>query len=72
MSGVKVLKCSTFVAAPSCARLLADLDAEVIAVEHPRGDAWHQTGVNYNSWRFSDMENPVFDIYNRRINQVDV
>ena len=64
LSGVKVVELSTFVAAPVCARLLADLGAEVIKVERPSGDGWRLTGVSYNASRFSDQENPVFDIYN--------
>ena len=64
LSGIKVLDLSTFVAAPVCARLLADMGAEVIKVERPDGDAWRQTGKGYVPDRFSDAENPVFDIYN--------
>lgn len=36
--GVKVLELATFIAAPCCARFLADLGAEVIKVEAPAGD----------------------------------
>lgn len=64
LSGIKVLDLSTFVAAPVCGRLLADMGAEVIKVEHPKGDAWRTTGKDYIPERFSDEENPVFDIYN--------
>lgn len=64
LEGVKVVELSTFVAAPVAARLLADLGAEVIKVERPEGDAWRITGVNYIPDRFSNDENPVFDIYN--------
>lgn len=64
LSGVKVLDLTTFVAAPVCCRLMADMGADVIKVERPDGDTWRQTGKNYNAERFSDEENPVFDIYN--------
>jgi crotonobetainyl-CoA:carnitine CoA-transferase CaiB-like acyl-CoA transferase len=64
LAGVKVVEMSTFVAGPVTARLLADLGATVIKVERPEGDAWRQTGISYLPHRFSDDENPVFDIYN--------
>lgn len=64
LSGVKVLDLTTFVAAPVCCRLMADMGADVIKVERPDGDTWRQTGKGYNTDRFSDQENPVFDIYN--------
>ena len=35
LEGVKVLELATFIAAPCCARFLADLGAEVIKVEKP-------------------------------------
>lgn len=64
LAGVKVLEMATFVAGPVTARLLADLGAEVIKVERPEGDAWRITGKSYLPARFTDDENPVFDIYN--------
>lgn len=63
LEGIRVLELATFVAAPSCCRLLSDLGAEVIKIESTKGDTWRQTGKSYCS-RFSDEENPVFDIYN--------
>lgn len=64
LTGIKVLDLTTFVAAPVCCRLMADMGAEVIKVERPDGDTWRQTGKSYNRTRFSDEQNPVFDIYN--------
>jgi crotonobetainyl-CoA:carnitine CoA-transferase CaiB-like acyl-CoA transferase len=64
LAGIKVLELATFVAAPCGTRLLADLGATVIKVESPSGDAWRKTGISYLPRRFSEDENPVFDIYN--------
>lgn len=63
LEGIKVIDLTTFVAAPVCARLLGDMGAEVIKIEHPNGDGWREFGISYNP-RFNDDENPVFDIYN--------
>ena len=64
LSGVTVVELATFVAGPSCGRLLADLGAEVIKLEAPKGDTWRLTGKRYIKGRYSDQNNPVFDIYN--------
>lgn len=64
LSGVRVVELATFVAGPSCARLLADLGAEVIKLEPPKGDTWRSTGVNYLPTEFTPENNPIFDIYN--------
>lgn len=63
LSGIRVLELSTFVAAPVTARLLADIGAEVIKVEALGGDSWRKSATNYLP-RFSEEENPIFDIYN--------
>lgn len=64
LEGVTVVDLSTFVAAPVCGRLLADLGARVIKVEAARGDTWRATGINHVPNRYCKDENPVFDIYN--------
>ena len=64
LKGITVVEMSTFVAGPVTARLLADMGATVIKVERPEGDAWRHTAKSYLPKRFSDDENPVFDIYN--------
>ena len=62
LQGVKVVELSTFVAAPVCARMLADMGAEVIKIEGLKGDPWRATAKA--STFTSEEENPVFDIYN--------
>jgi len=64
LSGVTVVELATFVAAPSCGRLLADLGARVIKLEAPGGDAWRKTGINHVPNRYCPEENPIFTIYN--------
>lgn len=64
LEGYTVIDLTTFVAAPVCARLLGELGARVIKVESPKGDGWRGTGVGFAPHRFTQEENPVFDIYN--------
>ena len=64
LEGYKVVDLTTYVAAPVCGRLLSDLGAEVVKVEPPKGDAWRQSGVGFLPTRFTQEENPIFDIYN--------
>ncbi|MBR4864924.1 MAG: CoA transferase [Oscillospiraceae bacterium] len=64
LDGVTVVELATFVAAPVCGRLLADLGARVIKVEAARGDNWRGVGSVHCPNRYNKDENPVFDIYN--------
>ena len=58
LEGLRVVELTTYVAAPTCGKLLRDQGAEVIKVEAPRGDAWR-----YN-FALSDHPNPRFHICN--------
>src|ERR1700723_4546506 len=44
LTGLKVLELGHYIAAPFCARILADLGAEVIKVEPPGGDPFRGWG----------------------------
>lgn len=48
LEGVKVVDLSTYIAAPSCGRILASYGAEVIKVESPKGDDLRKAQVSYN------------------------
>ena len=44
LSGLRVVELGSFIAAPYCAKLLADLGAEVLKVEPPQGDSARRYG----------------------------
>ncbi|HTK00361.1 MAG TPA: CoA transferase [Bordetella sp.] len=44
LEGIRVLDCATIIAAPFAAMLLADFGADVIKIEHPRGDGMRLSG----------------------------
>ena len=44
LAGIRVLECGTIIAAPFTAMLLADFGADVIKIEHPRGDGMRTNG----------------------------
>jgi crotonobetainyl-CoA:carnitine CoA-transferase CaiB-like acyl-CoA transferase len=62
-NGIKVVELSSFVAAPSCTRILADWGAEVIKIETLGGDIWRYFGPGVKV-AATEEENPLFDVYN--------
>ncbi len=64
LEGYTVIDLTTYVAAPTCARLLGEMGARVIKIEPPKGDAWRNTGVWFAPKMFTQQENPIFDVYN--------
>jgi crotonobetainyl-CoA:carnitine CoA-transferase CaiB-like acyl-CoA transferase len=63
LSGYRVVDLSTYVAAPSCSRLLADWGADVIKVESVSGDAFRYFGPTMFT-PAKDEENPLWDMLN--------
>ena len=64
LSGIKVVELADYVSAPVCARILADMGAEVIKIERHTGNAWRENGKSSCPWKFNDAVNPGFDINN--------
>ena len=62
LEGIKVLEVASWLAAPSCAALMADMGAEVIKVEPPSGDTYHNL---YTAMLGEDFVHPCFQFDNR-------
>jgi len=65
LDGIRVLEVANWVAAPATAALLADMGADVIKVEPPRGDPWrgYEAPDQSSSGPFST--NYAFEVDNR-------
>ena len=69
LKGLRVIDLTRILAGPFCTQLLADLGAEVIKIEGPRGDPVRQQGtiVNGLSWYFAQFnrnkKSVVLDLY---------
>ena len=63
LEGIKVVELSTYIAASSCGRMMADFGANVIKVEPPAGDGCRNFGRAYKCPVDMDC-NPLFDSLN--------
>jgi len=63
LSGYRVVELSTFMAAPSCGRQLAEAGADVIKVEMTGGDPWRYFGKSMGFPVTEDEATP-WDLYN--------
>ena len=64
LSGIRVIELADYVSGPVCARILADMGAEVIKIERNTGNVWRATAKVSCSWKFTNEENPGYDINN--------
>jgi len=62
LEGIRVLEVASWLAAPSCAALLADLGADVIKVEPPVGDAYRRL---FTALMGDDFVHPTYQFDNR-------
>lgn len=65
LEGVRVVEVASYVAAPAAGALLADLGAEVIKVEVPRGEVYRYAQPRYAGHRSDFPESPPFHMDNR-------
>ena len=63
LEGITVVELSTYIAAPSCGRILATQGARVIKVESPSGDVERKCGPTLFC-PANDEENPIYDTLN--------
>ena len=61
--GIKVVELATFIAVPACGRFLADMGAEVIKIESPKGDNIRYTAPTEGR-PLDQYENTTFDLEN--------
>jgi crotonobetainyl-CoA:carnitine CoA-transferase CaiB-like acyl-CoA transferase len=62
LEGIRVLEVASWLAAPSCAALLADLGADVVKVEPPAGDAYRRL---FSALMGEDFVHPTYQFDNR-------
>ncbi len=62
LQGIRVLEVASWLAAPCCAALMADLGADVIKVEPPEGDAYRRL---FSSMLGDEFVHPTYQFDNR-------
>jgi crotonobetainyl-CoA:carnitine CoA-transferase CaiB-like acyl-CoA transferase len=65
LDGVRVVEVASYVAVPAAGGLLADLGADVVKVEVPRGELYRRTRPKYAGYTTEFPENPPFHMDNR-------
>lgn len=65
LEGIRVVEVASYVAAPAAGALLADLGAEVVKVEVPRGEVYRYAQPRYAGLRSDFPESPQFHMDNR-------
>ena len=65
LDGMRVVEVASYVAVPAAGGLLADLGADVVKVEVPRGELYRRTRPKYAGYTTEFPENPPFHMDNR-------
>lgn len=66
LAGIRVIEIASYVAAPAAGALLADLGAEVVKVEVPRGEVMRYSAPRHHGFENRDFrEAPAFQMDNR-------
>ena len=65
LSDVRVVEIASYVAAPAAGALLADLGADVVKVEIPRGEIYRYSAPRLAGYRSDCSESPQFHMDNR-------
>ena len=65
LAGVRVVEVAHFVAVPAAGALLADMGADVIKIEIPRGEIYRRTRLKYAGYDSDFPENPPFHMDNK-------
>jgi crotonobetainyl-CoA:carnitine CoA-transferase CaiB-like acyl-CoA transferase len=65
LEGVRVVEVAHYVAVPAAGALLADLGADVVKVEFPRGEIYRRTRPKFAGYDSDFPENPPFHMDNK-------